>query len=333
MLFINLKANLGNNLFQYSFLRKVAESHNQNYYLSGDFSQITKYFDSDFRVIQSIFKLLICKVFRQKITVIKPKRKSSGEGIFREDMLSISDLTLNSEEKYVLDGWFQYCDYTSPCYISYKKRYLNRVTEYLAASNITALDSYCCIHLRYRDYFTTDTGRANQYGWVLPINYYQNAAKILKSSADPLKFIVVSDDIDLARKTMSWLPENTHFSTLESPILDMILISLCKYKIITNSTFSWWGARLSFDGATILCPNYLIRSGKQVKISSETYPKNWMRIEFSSDHSPDEIAIYNEHLQNLDRKQSIKKKSITWRAFSKIQRLLGSISKRVFHLV
>jgi len=70
-----------------------------------------------------------------------------------------------------------------------------------------------------------------------------------------------------------------------------------------------------------------------VKISSETYPKNWMRIEFSSDHSPDEIAIYNEHLQNLDRKQSIKKKSITWRAFSKIQRLLGSISKPVFHLV
>jgi len=117
MLFINLKANLGNNLFQYSFLRKVAESHNQNYYLSGDFSQITKYFDSDFRVIQSIFKLLICKVFRQKITVIKPKRKSSGEGIFREDMLSISDLTLNSEEKYVLDGGFNIV--TTPHHATY----------------------------------------------------------------------------------------------------------------------------------------------------------------------------------------------------------------------
>jgi hypothetical protein len=321
MLFVNLKANLGNNLFQYSFLREIAANCNHTYYLSGDFFQLVKYFDSDFRVIPSLFRILTHRVFRKEVKVVKPKYENfNSHGVFIEEVLKVSELELSQEENYILDGWFQYYSKGASCYVSYKEKYLNRVIRYLSDRGITSLDSYCCIHLRYKDYFTTDVKREIQYGWVLPIDYYQNAIKLLQPSTGDLKFIVVSDDINLARKTMSWLPGETLFSTLESPILDMILISLCQYKVISNSTFSWWGAHLSTDAARVLCPKYLIRAGKQLEAPGKTYPEDWTRIPFSNDYSTDEIKIYNEHLEHLNYKNALSKKSIRWRVRDKIRR-------------
>lgn len=332
MLFINLKANLGNNLFQYSFLRQVAEKHHQPCYLSGDFFQLVKYFDADFRLVRSIFELLICKVLRQKVNIIQPKKSPVEPGILLEEMLNIPDLNLDRTENYVLDGWFQYHCYTSISYFSYKRKYLNQVSRYLA-HHIGDPDQCCCIHLRYRDYFTTDPQKTDQYGWVLPINYYQNAVEMLHATIDRLKFIVVSDDIELARQTMFWLPEGAHFSTLKHPILDMILISTCKYKIISNSTFSWWGAKLSPQEATVLCPDYLFRSGKKVKVSSGVYPKDWIRIGFADRYSASEISMYDQHLQHLRLKNLTKKASIKWRISDKFRRSFRSALKPALHLI
>lgn len=55
----------------------------------------------------------------------------------------------------------------------------------------------------------------------------------------------------------------------------MLLMSACKHNIISNSTFSWWGAWLNSNKSKIvLCPNKFIKSD----ITTDVYPETWLKI-------------------------------------------------------
>lgn len=60
-------------------------------------------------------------------------------------------------------------------------------------------------------------------------------------------FIVCSDDIDWCRRFFSKEFPNRHFtySRRVTPMDDLIIPALCKNNIISNSSYSWWGAWLN----------------------------------------------------------------------------------------
>ena len=54
-------------------------------------------------------------------------------------------------------------------------------------------------------------------------------------------------------------------------------MSKCKYFIIPNSTFSWWGAWLSErEGKMIIAPKQWLRDASIN--SNDLIPKEWIRI-------------------------------------------------------
>lgn len=89
-------------------------------------------------------------------------------------------------------------------------------------------------HIRRTDYLSCPSLR------VLDIEWYKRAIGLYPENQ---KFLIFSDDIQWCKD--NFVGQNFIFSENHSPIYDLYAMSLCKDNIISNSTFSWWGAYLN----------------------------------------------------------------------------------------
>lgn len=124
------------------------------------------------------------------------------------------------------------------------------------------------IHIRRTDYTTS-----NGYHPVQPIEYFQKGLDII---GDYDYILVFSDDIQWCKENLSF--KNMIFIEGFSDIDDMWIMSLCKNNIISNSSFSWWGAWLNknVDKKVIAPINWF---GKHVNLnSSDIVPQNWIKV-------------------------------------------------------
>jgi hypothetical protein len=113
----------------------------------------------------------------------------------------------------------------------------------------------CSIHVRRGDYI----GLQNFHP-VQPVSYYEEAVKIV---GDDKHFLIFSDDINWCKENFTFLKNKT-FVLNNLDYEDLYLMSMCKNNIISNSTFSWWGAWLNRN------------ENKQVII-----PSKWFGISYS----------------------------------------------------
>ncbi len=94
-------------------------------------------------------------------------------------------------------------------------------------------------------------------GCVCSEQYYQDAIDhVLQHVREP-HFYVFSDDMEWVRAHLQ-VPNATYVSHNQGTDSwqDMMLMSRCRHNIISNSTFSWWGAWLNDNPHKfVLCPD------------------------------------------------------------------------------
>lgn len=106
------------------------------------------------------------------------------------------------------------------------------------------------IHVRYGDYLAPST--RNFHGLSHP-NYYKSAVKCLMRSNEFERIVLVSDDPELAYSRLH--PELTQFNIpivknrSQSEIDDLAVLTSARGLVMSNSTFSWWGAWLGSNTA------------------------------------------------------------------------------------
>jgi|LakMenEpi03Aug12_release.lakeMendotaPanAssembly.Ray.scaffolds.fasta_scaffold179996_2 hypothetical protein len=131
------------------------------------------------------------------------------------------------------------------------------------------------LHIRRGDYLSNP--KARYFHGVLGADYYKKSISYVnKRVVNPI-FFVFSDDIELVKKTSTFLNNEKHiFIDTKSSINDLNLMSNCKHFIIANSSFSWWGAWLSTNKYKIVCaPKKWVKA----KISTpDIIPKSWVKI-------------------------------------------------------
>lgn len=112
------------------------------------------------------------------------------------------------------------------------------------------------IHVRRGDFLSERYKKL--FEGCCPIEYYQMAIQDVLEKVNQPHFFCFSDDIGWVKQHLD-IPnvEYVDWNKGEDSPLDMFLMSQCKYAIMANSTFSYWGALL----------------GKKKKLIY--YPKKW----------------------------------------------------------
>ncbi len=125
----------------------------------------------------------------------------------------------------------------------------------------------CSIHVRRGDYLRFPDTHP-----TVTTDYIDRAKHLLKGHKI-VNWIVFSDDIE-------WCKENLKgdyiFIENEKDYVEMFLMARCNYKIIANSSFSWFGAYLSKVGGEVVAPIVWIANPKVD--DSHVVPWYWLKI-------------------------------------------------------
>ena len=128
------------------------------------------------------------------------------------------------------------------------------------------------IHMRRGDFVNSS------YHDLCDMVYYTEAIELIKQYIRDPKLFVFSDDIEYAKLQFGIYHSVTfvQHSTSDAKI-DMQLMSLCKYNIIPNSTFSFWAAMLNSNSCKIvICPQFFLKENDvwyEFKV-----PQSWIKI-------------------------------------------------------
>lgn len=144
-------------------------------------------------------------------------------------------------------------------------------------------DNSVCLHIRRGDYLNPRWKNLQ----VCTFEYYNNAInEILDKVQNPIFYVFSNTHDDL-----EWIKDNYHFHDktsnreiklvyvdLSNPDYEELrLMYNCKHFIISNSTFSWWGAWLSDNENKIVCaPN---RWNLAVENDGNIYVPDWLKIQ------------------------------------------------------
>jgi len=143
--------------------------------------------------------------------------------------------------------------------------------EFLDVVKLSSKKQILGVHIRLGDY------RDEPKIGLLPQSYYETAFKALEIdqydevwifSNDLVAALKIIPDVEKSKKYL--VPND--FTSAET----LLLMTHCDDFIISNSTFSWWGAYLSKNGkGTVICPEKWFSEAKDPDFIC---PPHWVRI-------------------------------------------------------
>jgi len=280
---------LGNQMFQYAFIRGLANNRGFDWVIPGpEADRLDNYglFDA--------FELSNCDL-----------NKNTGEPFYKNveyrDMHFNEDIFNNCSDDTNFSGNFQterYFEAIAPSIredFTFKRAYLEPCQEFI--DSLGGRDN--CIFLHVRRGSPNLTGRrgekwsyqmVQEYHPLCKADYYLEA---LKQFPEDKNVIVVSDLIDWCKR-QEWLQgDRFHFSdsSYETfgdgaavPYIDLCLMSLCGGAIIANSSLSWWGAWLQGDAGKVVAPDPWFGPAYAHYNMKDMIPERWVKIH--NDPSP-----------------------------------------------
>ena len=280
MLMLKLIAQTGNNMFQYAACKTLAES--KGYQLSfrgGRKGSLHRFFELDG---ETTFSLLVDQLlYRLRYLAgnveFRPHKKYYNHEIFEE---CFDKQFFDIDDGVTVRGFLQ-----SPEYFSHNRA---RVLQWFTLracygrmlNDIEALfpvppDLRCCIHIRRSDYLEMEE-KTDGIGWVLPMAYYKEA---LSRMPENLYYVIVSDDPQFASQIFSGI-RNKFVAHGNPDVIDMFLFTRCKFNIIANSSFSWWGAWLNeISDKTIIAPKYHLGWSSYIWLPDKIKVDGWQYID------------------------------------------------------
>lgn len=283
---VRFKGGIGNQMFQYAFLYSLMKRGRDAY------ANLKYYDDNDQAmpfVLNEVFPSINIPLISNYEYEKKREKWENQKKILDSDAYSLREnaFCIENEDSTYDDGVYNYHDCV---FIGYwqSEKYFKGISESLRNQfvfsnlednlrlfgNKLFEENYAFIHVRRGDYLSNQ-----DYYYNLCVNdYYNSAIKYVNSKYDVSNFIIFSDDIEWCSKEFSWL----HSVVVQQDDYvyyrdwyDMYLMSCCKYCIIANSSFSWWGAWLNrYKDKVVIAPiNWIL--GKK---TPDICPEGWVRL-------------------------------------------------------
>jgi len=238
---------LGNQLFQYAFLRTQAQKLGTSFYCPhwiGD------------------------EVFNLDDKELRAERPSGIVRLYQEQFGNKEPILLDNSE---IKGHFEseeYFDKTKAReWYSFKEEKIVRVKEKYKSVDFS---NSAGIHLRLGDHLFKKRGP------VLKINYYLKAIKKIGTCENLLVF---SDSMDIAKEYFKNIPLKFIFIEDNNEWEDLYLMTRCRDFVCGVSTFSWWGAWLNNNqNKKITFPRPVFSRSYGGMKDKNFVPKEWTKI-------------------------------------------------------
>lgn len=121
------------------------------------------------------------------------------------------------------------------------------------------------LHVRRTDY------TANPNHAALDLSYYEEA---LKRMPKDLPVVIFSDDTTWCQEQEIFSGDRFMVSESGDQYVDLCLMTLCKYHINANSSFSWWGSWLA-DSKKVTAPSKWFGPGLEHQDTKDIYAEGW----------------------------------------------------------
>jgi hypothetical protein len=137
------------------------------------------------------------------------------------------------------------------------------------------------IHIRRGDY--VQNKKTGKHHGNCSSEYYKNAldeilSKLSKGQRENVRLFIFSDDIEWARKNLSFACPSVFVSNPATPDYEeLVLMSKCSHHIIANSSFSWWGAWLDSNPQKIVIAPAKWFNTRQ-SLYKDIVPSSWIKI-------------------------------------------------------
>jgi hypothetical protein len=274
---------LGNQMFQVSFYNYLSKVLDMNFIID----------ISDFDNCQLHNGFELTKIFNLKLLSTKKPMHATKAPLIHKIQRKIFDTNfivgknhffeqdiefiLNSKVgEFYIEGYFQNYLYVEKNFFNFSRIDLKKFECDLFNLNNDS-DSQkkqlVSIHIRGGDFLNLKN--KNLYNNICNKQYYKSAIKHFKGS--DYHFLIFTDDKKYAFEI---LPE-IDFTVVDwnygsQSYRDLYLMSLCDHHIISNSTFSWWGAYLTKNNGSVITPSRWnnINNGLFDNVS----PPSWIKI-------------------------------------------------------
>jgi len=295
MIVIKLMGGLGNQMFQYSFGRKISILKDINLKLDISFfkeQKLRKFELNNFKLnfeiasrkeideFKNVSRLIHfipdkVKIFIENYIPLKFRKYLKERNFFLEK--KVSGLSANvylegfwQSEKYFRDIRNILIEDFSPLLPidEYNRKYIELISD---------VDSIS-VHIRRGDY-VLNPETLNYHG-ICDIKYYDSAISYFLKNVKRPHFFIFSDDIEWAKKNIiinspvKYIENN--YSNNKN-YMDLILMKNCKHNIIANSSFSWWGAWLNTNPDKIVTAPKKWFNAPNID-TKDLIPESWIKI-------------------------------------------------------
>jgi len=278
---VKLAGGIGNQLFQLAFMNYIG-----SYYTSKVYYDLSSY-NTDSYSRKCIVEQLYTNVEINNFNEFKENIFELFEINYPVSYI-LNNLNIFSNYDHItIDGYWQDNRIVNESFVNYIKNSILNILDknekilydYLLKSNSVA------VHIRRHDY---------KHHGIVSENYYIEIINYLLNKYPGFKFYVFSDEPNYSYYFLS--KKNIPFTLVNNnnDLFDLLLISACKIHIIANSTYSWWGAKMSRNNKVFFpAPWSLIH-----KESEYLFPESWEMIKNVVDNNITNINIQN-HFKNI----------------------------------
>lgn len=285
---------IGNQLFQYASSLAFTKMYDAELYLDLSSFSHPKYINPEGFLLDKIFKIDVCqptklqyfKTLGLAAPLLPYRYRLNYERLCTNYFVEKTQCQLEKrffaydKRHCYLEGYWQLEDYFKnirKTIISKLQFNYDTLTQIaLKMSQTLKNQNSVSIHVRRADYihnkvFSDLYHECNE-------QYFRSAMSFISDRVPDVTFYVFSDDIEWA-KAQLFFKECIfiEYDSVSGSWNDLFLMSCCKYNIIANSSFSWWGAWLNQNPEKIVIgPKKWFSSEKLCDVNP--IPKNWIQM-------------------------------------------------------
>lgn len=255
---------LGNQIFQYAFLKSIAQKNEKIIVLG--FEDLKEVFEiNDVLFLNKknrwlrVFLIRICKpvlnflVSCNAITSITVNYEIFFDKYSRETTTFSKHQGFFNFFTFVKLGFFQsekFFDKNIAEQLKIKHEYLDEANRFLqlVPSNVDLI----FVHIRRGDYKDYKIYGKNT---ILPVSYFKKQIEWFCKNRENSFFIFLSDEPEFIEKNFDYV-ENKIISINNNFGTDLAIMTKCKSAILSPSSFGWWGSYFIKEKDTIFAPKY-----------------------------------------------------------------------------